>query len=631
MCGICGLVHALPETRADLEALDRMNAALAHRGPDDQGTWHGGHAALGHRRLSILDPTPAGHQPWLSPDGRRALVYNGEIYNFRELAKELMCAGRRFRTECDTEVLMAALEQWGDEAVTRLNGMFVFAYYDADKRRTLLVRDRLGIKPLFYTLQNGCLGFASELDALRQSRCFDLSIRPEALDAYLAYLYIPEPDTIYRNVFQVRPGEKVVFENGTLRTKRYWRLEYDIDPAWTLDTAAEAYRNLLEDAVRLRRVSDVPLGAFLSGGLDSSSVVGMLSNLSDRKVKTFSIGFDDAEADELAYARIAARHFATDHTEEILHPDMAELLPRLVRHFGEPFADSSALPTWLVSQVARREVTVALSGDGGDELLAGYRWLHMNCHVARYRRVPKALRQGADCLLRALPDSPRVRQFQRFSHDSFLDALESFRRRQTCFTPENRAMLYAPEFAETLPVSPEDRYIEHAAAAPGDPQNAMLYQDTMMYLPGDILAKVDRMSMAHALEARVPLLDYRLVEFAATVPFHLKYDGHTSKRLAKHAMRGFLPPELLTQRKRGFAIPSTAGSAKASASTSRRPFWPREHIARNTSAPRPPAPCLTRTAPARKTMGITCGRCSSSSIGSSRNTVETPQPRNRRV
>ncbi|HIJ65345.1 MAG TPA: asparagine synthase (glutamine-hydrolyzing) [Candidatus Hydrogenedentes bacterium] len=556
MCGICGLACIDTGKRADASVIGRMNDAMVHRGPDDAGVWLGGHVALGMRRLSVLDIL-GGRQPMQNEDGSIVLVFNGEIYNFRELRTELESHGHVFRTQSDTEVIVHAYEQYGDAALLRLNGMFAFALYDHGRNRLLLARDRLGIKPLFFAFKNGALAFASELDALLRSGLIDGVLSPQALDAYFTFLYIPAPDTIFRDSQKLRPGEKLVLEKGRLTRERYWRVAFEPDRAWTLDSAAAAYRELLTDAVRLRRVSDVPLGAFLSGGVDSSSVVGVLSQLSAGPVKTFTIGFDDAHADELRFARIAAKAFGTDHTETLLEPDMTELAPTLVRHFGEPFADSSALPMWLVSKVARKSVTVALSGDGGDELLAGYTWAHMSHRVRRYQRAwPGSVRRAINAAVRATPRSPWTAKIRRFSADSFLAPHDVFRRRQTCFNAELRAQLMRPDIAKAVAAESIGRFEEHARAAGNvSDDDKMLYQDLVMYLPDDILTKVDRMSMANSLEARVPLLDHRIVEFAATVPFPLKFAGRTSKRLAKRAVKDLVPAALLAQRKRGFAIP----------------------------------------------------------------------------
>ena len=538
------------------ERLHKMNGALEHRGPDDEGIWHDDRVGFAHRRLSVLDLSTGGKQPMHSQDGQCVVVFNGEIYNFRELRADLEKFGHQFHSECDTEVLLAAYQTWGDDALDHFNGMFAFALYDRDKKRILIARDRLGIKPLYYTHRDNTFAFASELDALAAGGFVQDELSPAALDAYLTYLYIPAPDTIFKNVLKLSPGEKIILEEGRLHKERYWHPNYKTDPNYTLESAAEEYLHLLEDSVRLRQVSDVPLGAFLSGGLDSTSVVATLSQQSTRPVKTFSIGFDDDAADELHFARHAAKHFHTDHTELILKPETLDLLPTLVKHFGEPFADSSALPTWWVSKLAREHVTVALSGDGGDELFAGYTWTHRNRQVARYRQIPAPLRHLAAVALRMTPNSPVAHKLRQFNRDSFRTPSESFRRRQTCFLPEARAALYTPDLTQELLDKTADIFQEHVDKSIGlSEDDQMLYLDTVMYLPDDILTKVDRMSMAHGLEARVPLLDHRLVEFAATVPFHLKLQDGISKRLAKHAVRDFLPQKLLIQRKQGFSIP----------------------------------------------------------------------------
>ncbi len=555
MCGICGFAYAGNEKDMDKHTLRLMNAALEHRGPDDQGEWFGQNAALAMRRLSILD-IEHGHQPMTNEDGSIVVVFNGEIYNFSDIKTQLIKLGHTFKTNCDTEVIVHAYEQYGDDALSYFNGMFAFALYDIKRRRLLLARDRLGIKPLFYTFRNGTLAFASELDSLYRSGTVRPDIDPCALDAFFTFLYIPAPDTIFSDAKRLRPGEKLVFENGSVKTERYWKLEFAPTTTWSLDRAADEYLALLTDSVRLRMISDVPLGAFLSGGIDSSSVTGILSMMNTAQTRTFTIGFDDTDANEMEYARIAAEAFGTDHTEEIMKPDAVELAASLVRHFGEPFADSSAIPTYLVSKLARQSVTVALSGDGGDELFAGYTWLHMNRKVGAYRKLPAPLRQVVNTALKIAPGSPKLAKIQRFSRDSFLPPEQSFRRRQTCFDDELRASLYQEGFAKQVSACAVDRFEEHmSSVAHLSDDDRMLYQDTHMYLPDDILTKVDRMSMANSLEARVPLLDHRIVEFAASVPFSLKLKGNTSKLLVKRAVGDILPPELLKQRKQGFAIP----------------------------------------------------------------------------
>lgn len=572
MCGICGIVHGDPGRAVDGRALERMNAALIHRGPDEAGVWVDGQAGLAARRLRVLD-LAHGSQPMRSPDGALTLVFNGELYNFRELRDELEKKGRRFVTMGDTEVALHALHEYGENALGRFNGMFALAVYDARRRELLLVRDRLGVKPLFYTVRHGTLAFASELDALRQGGWIGGEIQPGALDAFLAYLYIPAPETIFEGVYKLRPGELLRFRDGRAETETWWRPELRPDPNWTLDSAAERYWELLGEAVRLQRVSDVPLGAFLSGGIDSTSVVARLAELESGPVKTFSIGFEDPEADERPYARLAAKHLGVEHHEAVIGPEVIEELPRLVRHFGEPFADSSLLPTWSVSKLAREYVTVALSGDGGDELFAGYSWTHIDRRVDQYRRVPGPLRRLIDVALRVAPAGRRLDQLRRFSADSFLDPLESCRRRHTAFGADLRAELYQPDFAQQLAGLTLDRFTEHYDTstvtcpettphaltvgfhAPPTADDRRLRVDFAMYLPDDILTKVDRMSMAVSLEARVPILDHRIVEFAGTVPYPLKHRGRVSKRLVKRALEGRVPEALLRRRKRGFALP----------------------------------------------------------------------------
>jgi asparagine synthase (glutamine-hydrolysing) len=555
MCGICGLAHGDRGRSVDLSALSRMNEAMVHRGPDDAGTWECGHVGLAMRRLSIIDLF-RGHQPMTNEDESVVVVFNGEIYNFQDLRADLEARGHTFRTLSDTEVIVRAYEEYGDDALQHFNGMFALAVYDARQDRLLLARDRLGIKPLLYTVRDGQLAFASELDALLHSGLVPGKLNPAALDAYFTFLYVPAPDTIFEGVHKLRPGHKLVFQQGRLSVEPYWRLRFAPDESWTLDSAAEAYVDLLNDSVRLRSISDVPLGAFLSGGVDSTSVVGMLSLIISAQVKTFTIGFDDAHANELAFARTAAKHFNTDHTETLMRPDLVEMAGDLVRHFGEPFADSSAVPTWLVSKMAREHVAVALSGDGGDELFAGYTWTHMTRKVNTYRRVPVTLRRLVDTALHLGGGSPGLAKFQRFSRDSFLKPDACFRRRHTCFDAEARAALYAPDVADSVLSHAVDRFQEHADMAEvSSVDDWMLHQDLMMYLPDDILTKVDRMSMANSLEARVPILDHRIVEFAATIPFRLKLRMNVSKRVAKRALWFMIPQELLKQRKQGFAIP----------------------------------------------------------------------------
>jgi len=381
-------------------------------------------------------------------------------------------------------------------------------------------------------------------------------MNPAALDAYFTFLYVPSPDTIFTNAYKLEPGEKLVLERGAISKQKYWKLHYRVDPSWTLSDAAEQYRDLLLDAVRLQRVSDVPIGALLSGGVDSSSIVACLSQLTSAPIRTFTVGFGNPRYDELRYARIVAKRFGTEHIETSLEPKFAEIIPELPRYFGEPFADSSALPTWLVSQVARSQVTVALAGDGGDELFAGYTWTHTTQRAERYRPLPLWMRRTVDALLQLAPRHPEVARIRRFSKDLFQSTLHVFRRKHTCFGAEMRARLFKPDTTKAVLTSSVDYFQRHWDAFPElTPQDKMLYHDTVMYLPDDILTKVDRMSMAQALEVRVPILDHRIVEFAASLPFNFKYRNGKSKVIVKHALNRVLPPEVVRQRKQGFALP----------------------------------------------------------------------------
>ncbi len=555
MCGICGYLHSDTSRAADESRLDAMNAAMAHRGPDDAGRWIRGHLGLAARRLSIRD-VEHGHQPMTNEDASCVVVFNGEIYNADDLRAELEKKGYTFRTRCDTEVVLRAYEAWDESAVQRFNGMFAFAVWDGPRERLYAARDRLGIKPFVYTERDGAFAFSSEVASLLRSGLVDGRLDAAAIDAYLAYLYVPHPETIFEGVRQLGPGESLTWQRGRVRTESYWRPEYRPTESWRIETAAEAYADLLRDAVRLQRVSDVPLGAFLSGGIDSTSVVAFLAESSATPIKTFTIGFDDGEADERDFARLAAGHFMTHHTERVMQPDLATMSAELVRHFGEPFADSSAVPTWLVSRLARDQVTVALSGDGGDELFAGYTWLHMALRSGTYATLPRTLRTLVDAGLRLAPRSAWWNKVRRFSTDALLSPRERLRRRETCFSADARAALYVPALARSVASRAVDRFGEHWDRSTAlSAEDRMLSQDLRMYLPDDVLAKVDRMSMAASLEARVPLLDHRIVEFAATVPFEMKYNGSQSKRLVKLALKGMVPEKLLEQRKRGFAVP----------------------------------------------------------------------------
>lgn len=552
MCGIAGLwdsPHDAGEINARLEA---MRDALAHRGPDASGIHPFPGGGFAHTRLAVIDCSAAANQPFVWEDGH-LLAYNGEIYNYRELRHELEGLGARFHTSSDTEVLAAALAQWGTDALPRLNGIFAFAWYNAVENSLLLARDRLGVKPLFWTRPEAGFAYASELGALKAAGFCGADISREALDAYLRLQYIPAPLTIFEGVHKLLPGHWMRLTGDHVEYQPYWQLRYQIDPAWTLDIAAGRFRELLEDSVRMQRVADVPLGAFLSGGIDSSVVCAALAQQCTEPLNTFTIGFEESKADERPYARAMAARINARHHETLAQPELFTLLPEMVKHFGEPFADSSALPTWVVSAAARQHVTVALSGDGGDELFAGYTWLHRSLLVERLKRIPWRWRHAVISALAAAPEAARLRQLQRLLADTKLSARAIFARRITMFSHEQRRALMGQGNPQWDPIL---RAWQRVGS--NDDLECMLGADMLLYLPDDILTKVDRMSMAHGLEVRVPLLDHRIVEFAATVPFGLKYAAGQSKLLVKHAFRDQLPPALLRQRKRGFALPIDA-------------------------------------------------------------------------
>ena len=561
MCGIAGFVESAGAARPlDERAalLDRMCRSIAHRGPDDQGTEVIGRAAIGMRRLSIID-LAGGHQPMSGCDPRIRIVFNGEIYNYRELQRDLEARGHRFHTRSDTEAIVHAYEEFGDSCVERLRGMFAFAIWDARGERLFVARDRAGEKPLYYTVTpGGTLVFGSELKCLLEHPAVGRETDPAALDAYLTFGYVPEPLSALRAVRKLEAGHRLVFEGGRLSTEPYWDFPTETDTApRSEEECVEELRARLDESVRMMLVADVPLGAFLSGGVDSSTIVGLMSRATNAPVKTFSVGFREDSFDELKYARLAARHFGTDHRELIVTPDVCRLVDEIVRHFDEPFADQSSIPTYLVSKLAREHVKVVLSGDGGDELFAGYTRYAVERRRDGFARLPRLVRRGLMApLSRRLPYGARGRNFL---HNVALDPVERYIDNVSIFNDLGRPALYTGDFRRALAASDRsavDLFRELAARAPAaGGLDRLLYLDSKTYLPGDILTKVDRMSMAVSLEARVPLLEQRLVEFVARLPAHLKMRGDESKYIFKRAVRGLVPDEILDRPKQGFGVP----------------------------------------------------------------------------
>ncbi|PYS82036.1 MAG: asparagine synthase (glutamine-hydrolyzing) [Acidobacteria bacterium] len=563
MCGIAGFVNQRSAEKAHgpeecAAVLDRMCRVIAHRGPDDQGmmvTKDG--VALGMRRLSIID-LAGGHQPLSGCGGSATIVFNGEVYNFRELRRELEARGHRFATHSDTEAIVHAFEEYGEACVDHLRGMFVFAIWDERERRLFVARDRAGKKPLYYTVTpRGAFVFGSELKSLLEHDEVGREINAEALDAYLTLGYVPEPLSIFRDIHKLPPGHHLTFADGRVTIKSYWDFRYEpVKEARGEEEYIEELRGLLDEAVRIRLVADVPLGAFLSGGVDSSTVVGLMARHTNRPVKTFSIGFHEDSYNELKYARLAAERFGTEHVEFIVTPDICDIVDELVWHFDEPFADSSAIPTYMVSKLAREHVKVVLSGDGGDELFAGYTRYVTDSRRSGFARLPRFLRQGVMRPLSArLPHGARGRNYL---HNVALDPVERYLDSVSVFTKLNRLSLYTEDFRRLLPAGDlvALSFQGHAAnVRTGEALDKLLYIDSKTYLPGDILTKVDRMSMAASLEARVPLLDHKLIEFVTRIPAALKMRGLETKHVFKRAVRDLVPAEILDRPKQGFGVP----------------------------------------------------------------------------
>jgi asparagine synthase (glutamine-hydrolysing) len=531
-----------------------MCEVIRHRGPDDEGVWLDEGVALGMRRLSIIDLS-TGHQPIHNEDRSVWIVFNGEIYNFQELRRELEAAGHRFYTSTDTETIVHAYEQWGTAAIGRLRGMFGLAIWDAQSKTLLLGRDRIGIKPLYYADVNGRLYFGSEMKSLLQAPDLPRELDPDALDHYLSFLYTPRDGSIFKSVRKLPPGHLLTWRDGRLAVEQYWQISAQETFAGSEADAVHDLGAVLTDAVRSHLMSDVPLGAFLSGGIDSSLVVGLMSQTSGARVKTFSIGFDEPAFDELEHARRVAQHFGTDHHEFVVKPDAVGILDLLVSHFDEPFADSSAIPTWYVSEMARRHVTVVLSGDGGDELFGGYdRYVPHPRIVAFDRYSPRALRHVAAVAAARLPHGARGRNFLRHvgrdEQGRYLDSIRFFGadEKPELLTLDVQRQLNGPE-PETLLA----RHFERFWQLPWPSQ--MMRFDAETYLPEDVLTKVDRMSMAHSIESRVPLLDNEVIAFASTLPAALKIKNGRRKHLLKQVAATLLPREILERRKQGFGVP----------------------------------------------------------------------------
>jgi asparagine synthase (glutamine-hydrolysing) len=561
MCGICGasaLSGGNPGIDENILAL--MSQNLTHRGPDDHGCYISEYTMLGMRRLSIIDLV-SGQQPITNEDKTIRVVYNGEIYNFREIRAELLAKGHTFSTNSDTEIILHAYEEYGDECVQKFNGMFAFGIWDERSKRLLLVRDRLGIKPLYYSFQKDTLIFGSEIKAILAHPMVRRDIDLTALDHFLTLEYIPGPRTIFEQIKKLPPGHRLVFQDGNLKIERYWEIPFRriTDDE---DTCAEILFQLLKDSVEGQMISDVPLGAFLSGGIDSSAIVAMMSQITPGNVRTFSIGFDDSSYNELPTARAVAAHFGTIHEEEVLKPDIASMAEHLVCHMDEPFGDFSIFPTYLVSRLARRQVKVVLSGDGGDELFGGY-----DTYIAQrldnyYSKLPASLRRTFLPVFMDKVPPQRVKKgiinkAKRLIEGSVLPASLQHTRWMIFTSQADKDRLYMPDLRASLNGRSAESLLQEyfSKAAPFEPLAQQQYVDINTYLVDDILVKVDRMSMAASLEARVPYLDHRVVELAVNLPASMKLRGMQTKVILRKAMKQVLPDFVLKKPKQGFSIP----------------------------------------------------------------------------
>lgn len=560
MCGITGIVRS-DGSRVDRDLLERMNETIRHRGPDDEGYYFGDGVGLAIRRLSIID-LKHGHQPIHNHDGTAWIVFNGEIYNYRELREQLEKLGHEFYTDSDTEAIVHAYDQYGADCPKYLRGMFAFAIWDERAKSLFLARDRVGKKPLLYAQLNGELVFGSEFNALLQHPGISRDVDFEAIHHYLSFICVPAPLTAYLAIRKLEPGHSLLWRNGEIKIQRYWQLDFSKKLKIDEEEAGDRLVELLREAVRIRLQSEVPLGAFLSGGIDSSAVVALMAQESSEQVKTFSIGFDEQVFNELHHARRVAQHVGADHHEFIVRPDAMEILPTLVEHYGEPFADSSAIPSYYVSRETRAYVTVALNGDGGDECFAGYERYKATNLVHRYASLPGALRDGVIAkVVSALPGfgaRPNLlRKAKRFLAVASRPAVERYLGWVSVFDEEAKQNLYSESFRHETANFRSAGILEpwFAEANGAGLVDATLLMDTMTYLPNDLLVKMDIASMTVSLEARSPFLDHHLMEFAASLPENLKVRGLTTKYLLKRVLKKLLPAETLNRRKMGFGVP----------------------------------------------------------------------------
>jgi len=560
MCGITGFVNRYG--RADRELLESMNRAIIHRGPDEDGFYLNENVGLAMRRLAIID-LASGQQPIHNADGTKWIVFNGEIYNYRELRKGLEERGHLLYTNSDTEAIVHLYDEYGADCLSHLRGMFAFAIWDETDNSLFLARDRVGKKPVLYSHQpNGDLIFGSEFQALLKHPSISRDVDFSAIDSYLSYLCVPAPQTAFKQIRKLEPGHWMRWKDGEIETQRYWLPDFSKKIKISEEEAIEETTRILRESTRLRMISEVPLGAFLSGGVDSSTIVALMAQESSAPVKTFSIGFEEADYSELKYAKIVADHVGAEYNEFIVRPNALEILPTLVRHYGEPFGDSSAIPTYYVAKETRKHVTVALNGDGGDESFAGYERHAAMLIAERYRQIPAMLRRALiEVPVNAIPTSElkpsRFRDAKRFLKVAKLAKTERYFRWMSGFDRNTKLDMYTDEFSRAVAGQNSSKYMDQwfAKANGSGVLDAALLNDLMTYLPNDLLVKVDIATMANSLEARSPFLDHKLIEFAASLPENLKMRGFRTKSLLKKVASRLVPKEVIYRRKMGFGVP----------------------------------------------------------------------------
>lgn len=567
MCGICGILDYSKGQRIDDKIINRMNLNMAHRGPDESGTFIADESnpavGLGHRRLKIIDLSSYARQPMCNEDKSIWIVFNGEIYNFPELRKILEEKGHKFISHSDTEVILHLYEEEGVDCVKKLRGMFAFAIWDSNKKSLMLARDRFGKKPLLYSFKNGRFSFASEFASLLSGAEVSKEINFNAIDDYIAFGYVPAPETIYKDISKLLPGHILVLKNRELRLERYWKIDYSKKISISFNDAVETAGNLLQEAVKIRLYSDVPLGVFLSGGIDSSTVVALMSRINPSvKIKTFSIGFDDKDFDELKFARIVAKQYNTQHYEFVVKPNVLEILPELVERYGEPYADSSCIPTYYVANRTRKHVTVALNGDGGDELFAGYERYRVAYLSRTYNRLPSFLRKGLiEPIIYSIPgraDSrATISRIKRFLDGAALPLPARYLRWVSFFDKTLQNGLFSKSFLKRIIDAPPDKILAPYFDNPDNNEliDVLLEADTNTYLPNDLLVKMDIATMANSLEARSPFLDHRLAEFIVSLRGDFKMRRLVKKYLLKAIIKDFVPRENINRPKMGFGMP----------------------------------------------------------------------------